>query len=87
MMYIRFPPSPRQVEDPLHERGIDIRHDTTTVYGGVQGPGGAGSAAGRQDDPGARGQAQGASEPGEHMEAPGGRRSWRDKNDGRGVSG
>jgi hypothetical protein len=24
MMYIRFPLSPRQVEDLLHERGIDI---------------------------------------------------------------
>ena len=28
MMYIRFPLSLRQVEDLLHERGIDIRHET-----------------------------------------------------------
>ncbi len=28
MMYIRFPLSLRQVEDLLHERGIDICHET-----------------------------------------------------------
>ncbi|MDG1417033.1 MAG: hypothetical protein P8P99_04470 [Maricaulis sp.] len=28
MMYIRFPLSLRNVEDLLHERGIDITHET-----------------------------------------------------------
>ena len=28
MMYVRFPPSLRNVEDLLHERGIDICHET-----------------------------------------------------------
>jgi putative transposase len=28
MMYIRFPLSLRNVEDLLHERGIDISHET-----------------------------------------------------------
>ena len=28
MMYIRYPPSLRQVEDILFERGIDICHET-----------------------------------------------------------
>lgn len=28
MLYIRFPLSLRNVEDLLHERGIDIRHET-----------------------------------------------------------
>ena len=32
MMYIRFPLSPRQVEDLLHERGIDIRHETVRAW-------------------------------------------------------
>jgi len=27
MLYIRFPLSLRNVEDPLHERGIDISHE------------------------------------------------------------
>ena len=31
MMYIRYPLSPRQVEDLLFERGIDIRHETVPV--------------------------------------------------------
>ena len=31
MMYIRFPLSLRQVEDLLHERGIDICHETVRV--------------------------------------------------------
>jgi hypothetical protein len=35
MMYVRFPLSLRQVEDLLHERGIDICHETA--------PGGTGS--------------------------------------------
>jgi putative transposase len=28
MLYVRFPLSPRDVEDLLHERGIDISHET-----------------------------------------------------------
>ena len=28
MMYIRFPLSLRNVEDLLHERGIDVSHET-----------------------------------------------------------
>lgn len=32
MMYIRFPFSPRNVEDLLHERGIDIRHETVRFW-------------------------------------------------------
>jgi len=28
MMYVRYPLSPRQVEDILFERGIDICHET-----------------------------------------------------------
>jgi putative transposase len=28
MMYVRFPLSLRNVEDILHERGIDISHET-----------------------------------------------------------
>ena len=28
MMYVRFPLSQRSVEDLLHERGIDITHET-----------------------------------------------------------
>lgn len=28
MIYVRFPLSLRNVEDPLHERGIDICHET-----------------------------------------------------------
>ena len=31
MMYIRFPLSLRQVEDLLHERGIDIYHETVRI--------------------------------------------------------
>jgi putative transposase len=29
MLYIRFPLSLRNVEDLLHERGIEISHETT----------------------------------------------------------
>ena len=32
MMYIRFPLSLRQVEDMLHERGIDICHETIRAW-------------------------------------------------------
>ena len=31
MMYIRFPLSSRQVEDLLHERGIDISYETVCL--------------------------------------------------------
>ena len=31
MMYIRYPLSLRQVEDILHERGIDISHETIRI--------------------------------------------------------
>ena len=45
--------------------------NTTPVHGRFQGAGGAGSAAGRQDDPGDCDEAQGSSELSEHMEASG----------------
>ena len=32
MMYIRYPLSLRQVEDMLHERGIDICHETVRFW-------------------------------------------------------
>jgi putative transposase len=32
MMYERFPLSLRNVEDFLHERGIDIRHETVRFW-------------------------------------------------------
>ena len=32
MMYVRYPLSLRQVEGLLHERGIDIRHETVMHY-------------------------------------------------------
>ncbi len=32
MMYIRFPLSLRNVEDFLHERGIDISHETVRFW-------------------------------------------------------
>jgi hypothetical protein len=32
MMYVRFPLSLRQVEYLLHERGIDIRHETARFW-------------------------------------------------------
>ncbi len=38
MMYIRFPLSLRQVEDLLHERGIDICHETVRVRWNRFGP-------------------------------------------------
>ena len=31
-MYVRFPLSLRQVEDLLHERGVDIRHETVRAW-------------------------------------------------------
>ena len=38
MMYIRFPPSLRNVEDLLHERGIDICHETVRFWWNRFGP-------------------------------------------------
>ncbi len=38
IMYIRFPLSLRQVEDLLHERGIDICHETVRVWWNRFGP-------------------------------------------------
>ena len=38
MMYIRFPLSLRQVEDLLHERGIDICHETVRFWWNKFGP-------------------------------------------------
>lgn len=32
MLYIRFPPSLRNVEDMMHERGIDICHETVRFW-------------------------------------------------------
>ncbi len=38
MMYVRFPLSLRQVEDLLHERGIDICHETVRIWWNRFGP-------------------------------------------------
>ncbi len=38
MMYVRFPLSLRQVEDPLHERGIDIFYETVRAWWNRFGP-------------------------------------------------
>ena len=38
MMYIRFPLSLRNVEDLLHERGIDVCHETVRFWWGRFGP-------------------------------------------------
>ncbi len=38
MMYIRYPLSLRQVEDPLFERGIDICHETVRFWWNRFGP-------------------------------------------------
>lgn len=32
MLYMRFPRSFRNVEDPLHERGIDVSHETVRYW-------------------------------------------------------
>jgi putative transposase len=37
-MYVRFPLSLRNVEDPLHERGIDISHETVRFWWNRFGP-------------------------------------------------
>ncbi len=38
MMYVRFPLSLRQVEDLLHERGIDVSHETVRFWWNRFGP-------------------------------------------------
>ncbi|MHA1566534.1 MAG: IS6 family transposase [Alphaproteobacteria bacterium] len=38
MMYVRFPLSLRQVEDLLHERGVDISHETVRAWWDRFGP-------------------------------------------------
>ena len=38
MMYIRFPLSLRNVEDLLHERGIEISHETVRFWWNYFGP-------------------------------------------------
>jgi len=38
MMYVRFPLSLRQVEDLLHERGIDISYETVRFWRNRFGP-------------------------------------------------
>jgi putative transposase len=38
MMFVRFPLSLRNVEDLLHERGIDIRHETVRFWWNRFGP-------------------------------------------------
>jgi len=38
MMYVRFPLSLQQVEDFLHERGIDICHETVRFWWNRFGP-------------------------------------------------
>ena len=38
MLYIRFPLSPRNVEDLLHERGIDVSHETVRFWWNRFGP-------------------------------------------------
>ena len=35
MMYVRFPLSLRNVEDLLHERGVDICHETVRSLRGI----------------------------------------------------
>lgn len=38
MMYVRFPLSLRNVEDLLHERGVDICHETVRFWWNRSGP-------------------------------------------------
>lgn len=38
MLYIRFPLSLRNIEDLLHERGIDIWHETVLLWWNRFGP-------------------------------------------------
>ena len=32
MLYVRFPLSPRNVEDLLHKRGVDVSHETVRLW-------------------------------------------------------
>ena len=38
MLYVRFPLSLRNVEDLLHERGIEVRHETVRYWWNRFGP-------------------------------------------------
>ena len=38
MRYVRYPLSPRNVEDLLHERGIEISHETVRCWWNRFGP-------------------------------------------------
>jgi putative transposase len=38
MLYVRFPLSLRNVEDVLHERGIDVSHETVRFWWNRFGP-------------------------------------------------
>jgi len=38
MLYVRFPPSLRNVEDLLHERGVEISHETVRFWWNRFGP-------------------------------------------------
>jgi putative transposase len=38
MLYVRFPLSLRNVEDLLHERGVEISHDTVQIWWNRFGP-------------------------------------------------
>ena len=38
MLYVRFPLSLRNVEDLLHERGVDVRHETIRFWWNRFGP-------------------------------------------------
>ena len=38
MLHVRFPLSLRNVEDPLHERGIDVSHETVRFWWNRFGP-------------------------------------------------
>jgi putative transposase len=38
MIYVRFPPSLRQVKDLFHERGIDLCHETVRAWWNRFGP-------------------------------------------------
>lgn len=38
MLYVRFPLSPRNVVDLLHERGIDVSHDNVRCWWQKFGP-------------------------------------------------
>jgi putative transposase len=39
MLYVRFPLSLRNVEDLLHERGVEISHETVRFWGSAPGVG------------------------------------------------